>query len=229
MVALCTRCVLAGMAAFFASAAPEVRAETPVIPRVAGTVQIDGRLLEPGWKQALRFTHHDFSMWKRGSYGGDPSEFVLRLMHDGAALHVSLASYDGFVESAGVPEESDGLYAFSVESANGALKHYRLRWSENPPLPGGQMISEAKWAARLRGVFDEPRQEGGGYVLEFSIPLEKLGLRPGRDIAVNVIVQDHDGNPGDRNSAEETEFARFALGSFNNDDVANYFRLSLAP
>jgi len=200
-----------------------------VVPYLPGAVTLDGRLAEPQWRRAARITHASFTLWKADRYEKDPSEFVLRFFHDARRLYVALASYDRYVEPAAPPENSDGLYSFSVVTRAGAIQHYRLRWSANPPVPGGEMTSFGKWGARLRGPFADPRREGGGYVLEFAVPLAALGWKPGDTVPVDVIVQDHDGVPGARYNDPGVEFARFAWGSLDNEARAAFRTLKLAP
>jgi len=209
-------------------AAQSARADLEV-PYLPGPVKLDGRLAEPQWRRAARITHAQFGLWKPGRYEKDSSEFVLRLFHDGSHLYVALSSYDRFVEPATPPENSDGLYSFSVATRAGALQHYRLRWSANPPVAAGEMISPGRWGARLRGPFGDPGREGGGYVLEFAVPLDTLGWKPGDLVPVNVIVQDHDGKPGGRYDEPGVEFARLYWGSLDNEARAGYRTLKLAP
>jgi len=199
------------------------------VPHLAGAVKLDGRLAEPQWRRAVRITHADFKLWKTDRRHKDPSELVLRLFHDGQHLYVALSSYDRFVEPATPPENSDGLYSFSVATRAGALQHYRLRWSANPPAAGGEMLSPGKWGARLRGPLGDPGREGGGYVLEFAIPLEAIGWKPGDVVPVNVIIQDHNGKPGGRYDEPGVEFARLYWGSLDNEARASYRTLKLAP
>jgi hypothetical protein len=205
---------------------PRADLEVPYLP---GAVNLDGRLAETQWRGAARITHAQFGLWKPGRYEKDPSELVLRLFHDARHLYVALSSYDRFVEPATPPENSDGLYSFSVATRAGALQHYRLRWSANPPVAGGEMLSPGKWGARLRGPFGDPGREGGGYVLEFAVPLDAIGWKPGDLVPVNVIVQDHDGKPGGRYDEPGVEFARFYWGSLDNEARTAYRTLKLAP
>lgn len=200
-----------------------------VVPYLPGPVVLDGRLAEPQWRRAARITQADFVVWKVERRQRNPSEIVLRLFHDGRQLYVALSSYDRFVESATPPENSDGLYSFSVQTRGGALQHYRLRWSANPPVAGGEMRSPGRWGARLRGPFDDTRREGGGYVLEFAIPLSAIGWGPGDTVPVNVIVLDHNGRPGGRYDEAGVEFAKLAWGSLDNEARAGYRSLTLAP
>ncbi len=204
-------------------------AEALSVPRLAGEVTLDGQLKEPQWRRAARLEHTAFSRWIADSYRKDPSEFVLRLFHDGRRLYVALASYDGFVEPDAAPENSDGLYAFSLLTRAGGAQHYRLRWAANPPMPGGEMIDPGKWGARLRGPFAEPARAGGGYVFEFAIPLAATGWKPGDSVRVNIIVNDHDGKPGAPYNDRAVEFARYAFGSLNNEDHGSYRAIRLAP
>jgi len=209
-----------------AAQTPRADLEVPYLP---GAVRLDGRLAELQWRRAARITHADFLVWKADRRQKGPSEMVLRLFHDARHLYVALSSYDRFVEPATPPENSDGLYSFSVATRAGALQHYRLRWSSNPPVAGGEMLSPGKWGARLRGPLGDPGREGGGYVLEFAIPLDALGWKPGDLVPVNVIVQDHNGKPGGRYDEAGVEFARLYWGSLDNEARATYRTLKLAP
>lgn len=210
-------------------AEPSAASGRLVVPYLTGPVVLDGRLSEPQWRRAARITHADFVVWKADRRQKNPAEIVLRLFHDGNDLYVALSSYDRFVEAATPAENSDGLYSFSVATRGGALQHYRLRWSANPPVPGGEMISPGRWGARLRGPLDDPRREGGGYVLEFAIPLAAIGWRPGDAVRINVIVQDHNGKPGGRYDEAGVEFARLAWGTLDNEARAGYRILKLSP
>jgi hypothetical protein len=198
------------------------------VPRLAGPVTLDGRLEEAPWRAAARISSELFTRWVADTYTKDPTIFNLRLFHDGRTLYVALVSYDRYVEADAVPEASDGLYAFSLATRGGALQHYRLRWSANPPVAGGEMIDPGKWAARLRGPYADPAQEAAGYVIEFAIPLAATGWRAGDAVPINVIVQDHDGRPGAPYNDPGAEYARFAFGSFDNDNRAGYRTLRLA-
>lgn len=198
-------------------------------PRLPGAVTLDGRLEEPQWRQALLLRDDTFSRWVADTYQKDPSAFALRLFHDGRNLYVALSSYDRFVEPDAQPENSDGLYSFSVVTRAGGMQHYRLRWSANPAAPGGEMIAPGKWSARLRGPFADPTREGGGYVFEFAIPLSAIGRRAGETVPINVIVHDHDGKPYARYNDAGVEFARFAFGSLDNENRAAYRKIRLAP
>lgn len=200
-----------------------------VVPRLPGPVVLDGRLFEDQWRLAARLNENAFAVWKADTYKKDPSRFNLRLFHDGGNLYVSLTSYDRFVQPGAVPHESDGLYSFSAITREGKIQHYRLFWATKEPVPDGEMGGETKWGARLRGPFADPEHEGGGYVLEFAIPFARLGWQAGQTVAVNIIVQDHDGQPGGRHNAPDTEFARFAWGSLDNDNRAAYRKIRLAP
>ena len=212
-----------------AGAQPPLATAILAVPYLPGAVALDGRLAEPQWRRAARITHSDFVLWKTDRRHKDPSELVLHLFHDGRHLYVALASYDRFVETATPPENSDGLYSFSVATRGGALQHYRLRWSANPPLAGGEMLSPGRWGARLRGPFGDPRVEGGGYVLEFAIPLAAIGWGPGDTVPVNVIVLDHNGKPGGRYDEPGVEFSKLAWGSLDNEYRPGYRLLRLAP
>ena len=222
------RALLVSLLALVA-ALPPAAAGPPVVPRLPGKVKLDGRLDEPQWRKALRISEASFSRWVADRYTIDPDEFALRMFHDGRHLFVSLASYDRWVQPGEPPDSADGLYAFSLVAGGGPIQHYRLRWSSNPPQAGGQMIDHGRWGARLRGPYAVPAQPGGGYVLEFSIPLKAAGWKPGGNARINVIVNDHDGKPGAPYNDPAVQFARFALGSLDNDDTARYFTFKLAP
>ncbi len=199
------------------------------VPRLNGDMILDGRLEEPMWRTAVRLPYTAFTRWVANTYDKDPTDFHLRFFHDNRTLYVALVSYDRYVEADAAPENSDGLYSFSVTTRDGKLQHYRLRWSANPPQAGGEMLDPGKWGARLRGPFAEPARPGGGYVFEFAIPLSAIGWQPGDAVPVNIIVHDHDGRPSAQYQTPGAEFARFAWGSLDNENRASYRTLYLAP
>ena len=199
------------------------------VPRLNGSVTLDGRLEEPMWRKAQRLPHSAFTRWVADTYDKDPAVFHLRFFHDGHTLYVALVSYDRYVEADAAAENSDGLYSFSVATRDGKLQHYRLRWSANPPVAGGEMLDPGKWGARLRGPYADTTRAGGGYVFEFAIPLDATGWKPGDTIPVNIIVHDHNGKPSRPYNTAGAEFARFAWGSLDNDDRASYRTLRLMP
>lgn len=200
-----------------------------MIPRLSGPITIDGRLSEDAWRKSWRITHHAFTQWRPNKTPQPVDEFVLRLFHDGAFLYVALASYDRFVESAARAENADGIYALSLLDRDGHPHHFRLRWSTPTAEAGGELRNPKYYAARLRGPYAEPRRQGGGYVLEFAIPFETLNWKMGDTVALNLILHDHDGNPGGRYDDPDTVFTRFVFGSFNNDEPKNYHWLQLMP
>ena len=198
-------------------------------PRLKGSVTLDGRLEEPMWRAAQRLPLTAFTRWVADTYDTDATLFHLRFFHDGLTLYVALVSYDRYVEADANPENSDGLYSFSVATREGKLQHYRLRWSANPPVAGGEMLDPGKWGARLRGPFGDSTRPGGGYVFEFAIPLAAIGWKPGDAVPVNIIVHDRDGKPSVTYNSPGAEFARFAWGSLDNDNRSSYRTLRLAP
>lgn len=199
------------------------------VPRLRGPVTFDGRLEEPMWRLAGRVPHTAFRRWVNDVYVKDPTAFHLRFFHDGHTLYVALASYDRYVEADASPENSDGLYSLSFATRTGKLRHYRLRWSTNPPQATGDLPESGEWGARLRGPFEDPTRPGGGYVFEFAIRLSAIGWRPGDTVPVNVIINDHDGKPRMSYRTPGAEFARFAWGSFDNSSRAAYRTLKLEP
>lgn len=227
-ITTCVTVACLGMALTVSSSPVLVAGEVEgVIPRLAGPITIDGRLSEDAWRKAWRVTHHEFSLWPPNKTRQPVDEFVLRLFHDGTFLYVALASYDRYVESAARAENADGLYALSLLDRSGHPHHYRLRWSTPTAEAGGELNDPEHYAARLRGPYAEPRREGGGYVLEFAIPFKALDWRPGDAVALNVIIHDHDGNPGGRYDDPATRFTRFGFGSFDNDAPDGYRWLQL--
>lgn len=199
-----------------------------LVPHLKGNVTLDGRLEEPMWRKAQRLPHSVFTRWIADTYDKDPSVFHLRFFHDGVTLFVALVSYDRYVEADIAAENSDGLYSFSIATRAGQLQHYRLRWSANPPIAGGEMLDPGKWGARLRGPYDNPERAGGGYVFEFAIPLAAIGWKPGDTVPINIIIHDHDGKPMAAYNTPGAEFARFSWGSLDNDNRASYRTIELA-
>ena len=203
-------------------------AELDAIPKLTGTLTADGKLHEPQWRDALRITYHQFNRWQPQADKLPDDEFVLRIFHDGSFLYVALASYDRYVESATQSVNSDGLYALSLLGSDNRIHHFRLRWASIQAEPAGEML-DIQWGARLRASFNDLSHEGGGYMLEFAVPFDTLGWQAGDNININVLIQDHDNNPGGAYNAPDTRFVRFALGHFDSDDSSGFYPLQLAP
>lgn len=203
----------------------------PVVtaPGLDSNITLDGRLAESAWRRAAVLRSGVFQTWTQDEHLEDKSKFSIRLFHDGKQLYISLASYDRYVEPADSPEHADGLYAFTLVTANNELENYRLRWSANPPVAANELTVIGKWGARLRSVYAQTKTPGGGYVIELAIPLKDIGYKTGDDIPVNIIVQDHDHNPGGAYNAKKTEFTRFGWPGLDNDKREAFARLYLAP
>jgi len=202
-------------------------AEIDTIPKLNGALTTDGKLHEPQWRDALRITYRQFSRWQPQADKLPDDEFVLRLFHDGSFLYVALASYDRYVESATQSVNADGLYALSLLGSDNRIHHFRLRWASAQADPSGEML-DIQWGARLRGPFNDLSYEGGGYVLEFAVPFTTLSWQSGDAVNINVLIQDHDNNPGGAYNAPDTRFVRFALGHFDSDESTGFYPLQLA-
>lgn len=196
-------------------------------PLLTGRVTLDGRLHETQWRQAAVLRSDVFRTWTEDEHLADRSKFSIRVFHDGTQLYVSLSSYDRYVEPADRPEDADGLYALTLVTKQGEFQNYRLRWSANPPVAANELTVIGKWGARLRAAYGETRFPGGGYVLELALPLSALGYRAGDHIPFNIIVQDHDHNPGGAITASQTEFTRSGWPGLDSDQPDGFAELVL--
>lgn len=220
---LCTA-LLASSAMAQDGASPEIK-----VPLLSAAVTLDGRLAEPAWRKAGVLRSDVFRVWTKNEHRDDSSQFSVRLFHDGRQLYIGISSYDHYVEPADRPQDADGLYALTLLTKRGELQNFRLRWSANPPVAANELTVIGKWAARLRAVFAESRIPGGGYVLELALPLQRLGYSVGERIPFNIIMQDHDHNPGGAIGDSRTAFSRFGWPGLDNDKPAGFAGLLLEP
>lgn len=186
---------------------------------------MDG-VLEPIWQTAgkLTFPISEERCWSPdiGKYNRtDPSAFTVYYLHDGYNLYIAIqTTNDRTVESSDDDQSSDGLAGLAIERKDDPGNPYsmfRLMWYQDPSLPGGgppigppidrdRMVYDALWRRYVLGsTWNKNDDTDKGYVFEFFIPLRdpvrgsKLGLggwRAGDYIKTNIVLVDHDGNPG---------------------------------
>ena len=179
-------------------------------------ITIDGRLDETDWQR--RFDHLVFrSGFQPGDveYGvtgevevqppyQDTTTTIVKILHDGLDLYISLQSDDHSVCKFNGSWEGDGLF-MKIADANGALVEYKLYFNnagEDPDihfeLPG-QYPNSGEGAAWKRPgtIVNDNSAPDSGYTAEMVIHLDELGYTdPYVDIPVLMNIFDPDGYTG---------------------------------
>jgi len=171
----------------------------------------------------------------------DPSTYTVYFLHDDINLYIAVATDDDrFVEGSDYDQTSDG-FGMGLKSVDGKILKYWLVWfrgkvnedtdpePSGPPLDRERMCYDAEWRSKLDGIWNDSKEKDKGWVFEFYLPLESLGgWKAGDKIPANIIVMDHDKNPGSRFDDPKAHFMKAAWGSI--EDVAdlsvpNFIRL----
>ena len=179
-------------------------------------ITIDGKLDETDWQR--RFDHLVFrSNFKPGdvqyAVSGevevqapyeDTTTTIVKVLHDGLDLYISLQSNDHSVCKFDGSWEGDGLF-MKIADANGALVEYKLYFNQagqdpdiNFELPGLYPASgEAAAWKHSATIVNDTTAPDSGYTAEMVIHLDQLGYTdPYVDIPVLFNIFDCDGYTG---------------------------------
>ncbi len=151
-----------------------------VIPLLTGPVQVDGRLQEPQYTQALRLT--EFHPIEPGR--GDQIPFTVYLWHDGTTLYAGFLcpepfglraenlrrdrahwNMDNFVSLTAVLPDRQNAYVFSVNplgTVSDSRVYQRTRWNAD---------WDFNWHAAVQ------RSDDTLWTVEMALPLAELGFR----------------------------------------------------
>ncbi|GBD93021.1 hypothetical protein BMS3Abin05_00600 [bacterium BMS3Abin05] len=178
-------------------------------------ITVDGKLTETDWQR--RFDHLVFRAnftpgdVEYGATGGtlvkgtytDTTTTIVKILHYGLDLYISLKSNDRSVCKFGDSWEGDGLF-MKIKDAKGTAVEYKLYFNlagkdpemhfEEPSLYPG---SAAGKGYKLPGtVVNDTTQVDSGYTAEMVIHLADLGYtNPYADIPVLINIFDPDGYP----------------------------------
>ena len=178
-------------------------------------ITIDGRLDETDWQR--RFDHLVFrSNFVPGDveYGvtgealvngiyDDTTTTIVKILHYGLDLYISLASDDKYVNKWGGSWEGDGLF-MKVQQANGTFVEYKLFFNASGIDPdivfetnGPEGSGEGAGWKRPGTVVNDTTQIDSGYTAELVIHLDQLGYTdPFSDVPVLINIFDPDGQTG---------------------------------
>lgn len=182
-------------------------AETPIT--------LDGQLDETDWER--RFDHLIFkeafvpgdvsydvtqTLLVDGDTYLDTTTTIVRILHHGLDLYISLQSDDKYVNKWGGSWEGDGLF-IKVTDAAGADKEYKLYFNASGTDP--EMVYEETVEGSGSGmgykmpgtVVNDTTQIDSGYTAELIIHLDELGYSEGdTDIPVVMNIFDPDKQTG---------------------------------
>jgi hypothetical protein len=189
-------------------------------------ITVDGKLDETDWQR--RFDHLVFRQKfqpgdvEYGVTGGaqvsgtyqDTTTTIVKILHYGLDLYISLQSDDRYVNKWGGSWEGDGLF-MKVKDATGIDREFKLYFNlsgPNPEMNYEATIPEAGFGVgwkRPGTVVNDTSQIDNGYTAELVIHLDKLGYTdPYADVPVIINIFDPDkqtGTPGEE----------WVIGSYN--------------
>ncbi len=220
--------VATAMLAFSASAFATGHVDPPYlqIQSAEHPITLDGQLTETDW--ARRFDHLVFQAgFKPGDveYGTtasllvsgdtylDTTTTIVRILHYGTDLYISLQSNDKYVNKWGGSWEGDGLF-MKVTTKSGAQEEFKLFFNASGTDP--DMVYEATTPAHGEGkgykmpgtVVNDTTQIDSGYTAELIIHLDQLGYTPeDTDIPVSINIFDPDKQTG--TSGEEWKIGSY--------------------
>ncbi len=143
-----------------APAAPAAPVESDRIPRTTGPIKIDGEWDEEDWSK--RAGRHQF-LGDDGQLARPSSE--VRLLHDDKDLYVGLYAGDENIQST--------TDAFDVTVGAVSLR-----------VDATGKVTPAREGVRAGidrdGTLDDPKDNDEEWVIELAIPLDSLGLAPGK-------------------------------------------------
>ncbi len=189
-------------------------------------ITLDGQLTETDW--ARRFDHLVFKAnFKPGDveYGVtapllvsgdtylDTTTTIVRILHYGMDLYISLQSDDKYVNKWGGSWEGDGLF-MKVTTKSGTQEEFKLYFNASGTDP--DMVYEATNPDHGEGkgykmpgtVVNDTSQVDSGYTAELIIHLDQLGYTPeDTDIPVSINIFDPDKQTG--TSGEEWKIGSY--------------------
>jgi len=185
------------------------------IQSVEHPITVDGKLDETDWQRRFdylvfrsHFTPGDVEYGAtdgtlvKGTYT-DTTTTIVRILHDGLDLYISLQSNDKSVCRFGDSWEGDGLF-MKVQDAQGTTVEYKLYFNlggtdpdihyEGPSLYPGS--GEGAGYKMPGTVVNDTTQVDSGYTAELVIHLDQLGYTdPYADVPVLINIFDPDGYP----------------------------------
>lgn len=151
-----------------------------------GSITLDGRLDEPGWKDAAP----QGAFWQRQPHPGKPAEFrtQFRVLYDGEALYVGVRAFDpqpslirGLLTRRDTDSSSDWL-TVTIDSYHD--RRTAFGFSVNPAgvqrdvLHFNDIEQDPSWDAVWESA---ARVDAGGWTAEFRIPYSQLRFPSARE------------------------------------------------
>lgn len=183
------------------TAASPAKPRVVLVPRLTGTLTVDGRLDEPVWQQAVVLRPF---VPNRGE-GSDSEGTEVRLWYDDAALHLGWVCTDRDIQATFTGRDSrfweEEVVEFFV-TREGLERYFELQWNplggvfdaviDNQLGPDGRSVKfTGDWsytahgmrsAVHVDGTAGDGRDTDGGWTVEVTLPFSDLGTtapRPG--------------------------------------------------
>ncbi len=202
-----------------------------VAVRTDQTINLDGRLLEPFWKNAdslviARGSHQSTAGWymqwgnPNNTYD-DPSVAVVKFAHKGTDLYVGVVSNDSSVcewspgwEADGlflwmtykgvIPEPGDRLEIKNMFFGNTEGECARFELSANVPTGGAE---GACWVPEGTVTHTESNGKDAGYSLEVVIHTDMFGYADGDTVKLSTVIWDMDYASADAYDPDVSDYA----------------------
>jgi hypothetical protein len=177
----------------------------------------------------------------------DPSSYTLSFLHDDTYLYVGVKADDRKIEAAEYDQSSDGLISLVFEvKGRSSDKRYSTFWYEldlweSHPITITDCDGEEKspvnlhfhegpprhpydtahitWGPTITGTWNNNSDVDAGYAFEYKIPLTETlgGYVAGELLPTNIVLIDHDDNPGGKYNECDTHFKKFWWGFDGNE------------
>jgi hypothetical protein len=204
-----------------------------------------GRSFTPGLSQAAYNTD-------------DSSSYMVYFLHDDVYLYVGVQSDDRKIEASDYDQASDGLISlvfekkgiltdtrystfwykldqwseptFLITDCLGITRtNGRLHFHEGPPAYPYD-TRNISWGPTITGTWNITSDLDGGYAFEYKIPLSRMGgYTAGEAISANIVLVDHDNNPGKAYTETNTHFKKFWWGFDGNEFYTGTVRRNIPP
>lgn len=198
------------------------------VPSAETAITLDGELNETDWMRRFDhlYFHPDFTPGDveysvtsgvlvdpaDGSYV-DSSTTIVKILHYGMDLYISLNSNDKYVNKWGGSWEGDGLF-MKIKDASGADKEFKLYFNAAGTDPDmvyeeSQVGSGQGMGYKMAGtIVNDTSAVDSGYTAELIIHLTELGFTE-EDTEIEVLINIFDPDKQTGNSGEE-----YTIGSY---------------
>jgi hypothetical protein len=217
------------------------------VPSAETAITLDGELNETDWMRRFDhlYFHPDFTPGDveysvtsgvlvdpaDGSYV-DSSTTIVKILHYGMDLYISLNSNDKYVNKWGGSWEGDGLF-MKIKDASGADKEFKLYFNAAGTDPDmvyeeSQVGSGQGMGYKMAGtIVNDTSAVDSGYTAELIIHLTELGFTE-EDTEIEVLINIFDPDKQTGTSGEEYTIGSYGKMWWGSEWGGTYRKLVLA-